>query len=66
MIQLSSKSFLFGLLSCVFLASCGENKDSEMKTQPEELTPSETQGLSLREQEELKIDEDNVMNPFPG
>ncbi len=35
-------------------------------TQPEEVQPDELEGLTPLQQDELKIEEDEVMNPFPG
>lgn len=60
-------TFLLILLSTPLLVSCDSHKKEEVsETQPDELNSSEKQNLSLIEQEKLKINEDNVMNPFPG
>jgi hypothetical protein len=42
-----------------------ENNDT-LLMYPEELSEEEKKALTPQEQEELEINEDNVMNPFPG
>lgn len=59
-----TKGFVLCAFSALFLAGCDAKREQE--TQPDELTPEETKGLTLPEKEKLKEDEDNVMNPFPG
>ena len=71
---LHSKTLILTAVSGFILVSCAPQKKEETSlppaeaplTQPEEVSPSETQGLTLPQQEELKINEDNVANPFPG
>ncbi len=71
---LHSKTLILSAFVGLIVGGCAPQKKEEASApvapapfaQPEEVTPDETQGLSLPEQEELKIDEDNVMNPFPG
>jgi|GEM_PF-6629314 len=71
---LHSKTLILSALSGFLLASCAPQKKEETPptpqaesfAHPEEVSPSETQGLSLQQKEELKINEDNVANPFPG
>jgi hypothetical protein len=61
------KNIMLLTLGALTLTSCGPQKKEEAPaTQPEEVQPSETQGLSPSQAEELKINEDNVMNPIPG
>ncbi len=62
-----SKKLMAILFSAGILVGCNSEKNQEsVETQPDELTPAETQGLTLPQKEELKVNEDNVMNPFPG
>jgi hypothetical protein len=71
---LHSKTLILSALGGFLLVSCAPQKKEEAPSapqaepfaQPEEVSPSETQGLSPHQVEELKIDEDNVANPFPG
>ena len=62
-----SKKFMVVLFSAGMLVACNSEKNQDSaESQPDELTPEETQGLTLPQKEELKVNEDNVMNPFPG
>jgi hypothetical protein len=62
-----SKKLMVVLFSAGLLAGCNSEKNQEpAETQPDELTPQETQGLTTPQKEELQVNEDNVMNPFPG
>ncbi len=71
---LHSKTLILTALSGFLLVSCAPQKKEEAPlppaeaplTQPGEVSPSETQGLTPNQVDELKIDEDNVANPFPG
>jgi hypothetical protein len=66
-ILMLSRKLMIALFSAGILVGCSSEKNQEtMETQPDELTPAETEGLTLHQKEELKISEDNVMNPFPG
>ena len=61
------KKCMIALFSAWILVGCNSEKNqASVETQPDELTPEETQGLTIPQKEELKINEDNVMNPFPG
>lgn len=54
------------VLTISLLATIGWVCAETQPTQPEEVQASEIEGLTPAQQEELKINEDEVMNPFPG
>lgn len=70
------KKIILCTISAFLLIGCEPKKKKELPpSQPLQIQtvpkgePSEQQGgetLTPRQQEELKINEDNVMNPFPG
>lgn len=72
--DLHTKTLIVTAVCGFILVSCAPQKKEESPslpaeaplTQPEEVSPAETQGLTPHQQEELKINEDNVANPFPG
>jgi hypothetical protein len=54
------------LLNMSLLATVGWVSAETQPTQPEEVQSSELEGLTPAQQDELKIETDEVMNPYPG
>lgn len=56
------------LLACsaFILVSCGPKKTEETPVPQPEQQKTKEGNLTPQQKEELEIDEDNVMNPFPG
>lgn len=63
------------ILCSFLLTACGPKKETEKQEEPKQTqrmspsapqTPEHEEALTPEQKEELEINEDNVMNPFPG
>lgn len=69
--MIQQKNLILLTLAGLFLVSCGPQKKEETQPEaPQDVSPQPPQPkggtLTPRQEEELKIEEENVMEPFPG